>query len=171
LLTKNRRWGERPAIMAAVDPDEANASAFALGRDILYCAASLAGRLSGELHVIHTFIPAAFAKVVIAGQTNPTPEYSESLRLENVYKSWELEHLLAAYGVTRDHIHIAMGAPRDCSLRAVQQHHIDVMVMGALSRGRWQRMIVGRTAPTFLESLPCDVLIVNPCDQTQAIPF
>jgi universal stress protein E len=171
LLTKNRVWNQPPAIMAAVDPDHANESALALGRDILYCAASLAGRLSGELHVIHTFIPEAFAKVVASGHVHLTGEYSDTLQLENSYKCWQLEQLVAAYGVTRDRIHIEMGAPRDCSLRAVQQYHIDVMVMGASFHGRWQRMIVGRSASTLLETLPCDVLVVNPCDQTQAIPF
>jgi universal stress protein E len=171
MLTKNRVWNQPPAIMAAVDPDHANESAVALGRDILYCSASLAGRLSGELHVIHTFIPEAFAKVVAAGQTQLTGEYSDALQLENSYKCWQLEQLVAAYGVTPDRIHIEMGAPRDCALRAVQQYHIDVMVMGASSQGRWQRMIVGRSASTLLETLPCDVLVVNPCDQTQAIPF
>ena len=157
--------------MAAVDPDLANEPAVALGRDILCCAASLAGRLSGELHVIHTFIPEAFAKVVAAGQTHLTGEYSDTLQLEKSYKCRQMEHLVAAYGVTRDRIHIEMGAPRDCSLRAVQQYHIDIMVMGASSNGRWQRMIVGRSASTLLETLPCDVLVVNPRNQTQAIPF
>jgi universal stress protein E len=171
LLTKNRVWNRPPVIMAAVDPDHEDQSAVALGRDILRCAASLAGRLSGELHVIHSFIPAAFAKVVAAGQTKPSAEYSDTLHLENSYKSWQMEQLVAAYGVTRDHIHIEMGAPKDCALRAARQYHIDVMVMGASSHGRWQRMIVGRTGSTLLESMPCDVLIVNPCDPTQAIPF
>jgi universal stress protein E len=171
LLTKNRVWNQRPAIMAAVDPDHENEPAVALGRDILCCAASLAGRLCGELHVIHSFVPAAFAKIVAAGQTKPSAEYSDRLQLENSYKCWQMEQLVAAYGVTPDHIHIEMGAPGDCALRAARQYRIDVMVMGASSHGRWQRMIAGRTASTLLESMPCDVLIVNPCDPTQAIPF
>jgi universal stress protein E len=171
LLTKNRVWSQPPAIMAAVDPDHANATAAALDRHILHCAASLAGRLSGDLHVIHTFIPTSFANVVAAGQINMTGEYSQTLQLENSYKCWQMEHLVSGYGVRRDRLHVEMGTRRECTMCAVQQYHIDVMVMGASSHGRWQRMIAGSTASTLLESLPCDVLIVNPCDQAQAIPF
>ena len=47
----------------------------------------------------------------------------------------------------------------------------DVMVMGASSHGRWHRMVVGSTAATIIESLPCDFLIVRPSDEAQAIPF
>jgi len=144
-----------------VDPDHADESVVASSRDTLYCAASLAARLSGELHVINTFIPAAFAKIVAAGQPDPTREYSDTLQLENSYKCWEMEQLVATYGVARDHIHIEMGAPSDCLLRAARRYHIDVLVMGASSLGRSQRTIVGRTASGPLEALPCDVLIVN----------
>jgi nucleotide-binding universal stress UspA family protein len=41
----------------------------------------------------------------------------------------------------------------------------------ASSHGRWHRMVVGSTAATILESLPCDILIVRPSDEAQAIPF
>lgn len=161
LLTKSRAWNQPPAIMASVDPDPANESAVASSRDTLNCAASLAARLSGELHVIHTFIPAAFAKVVAAGRPAPNREYSDTLQLENAYKSWEMEHLVAAYGVAPGHVHIEMGAPSDCLPRAADHYHIDVMVMGASSHGRWRRTVVGRTAPGLLEALPCDVIIIN----------
>jgi universal stress protein E len=171
LLTKNRVWSQPPSVMAAVHPDHSNECAAALDRHILYCAASLAGSFRGDLHVIHTFIPAAFAKLVAVGETNLTGEYAQTLQLENSYKYSRIERLISAYGVTRDRLHLEMGTPGDCSLRAVEQHDIDVMAMGASSRGRWQRVAVGSTASTLLESLPCDVLIVNPCDQTQAVPF
>jgi universal stress protein E len=171
LLTKNRAWSQPPSVMAAVDPDHSNEWAAALDRHILYCAASLAGCFRGDLHVIHTFIPAAFARLVAIGETNVTGEYAQTLQLENSYKYSRIERLTSAYGVTRDRLHLEMGTPGDCSLRAVQQHRIDVMAMGASSRGRWHRVGAGSTASTLLESLPCDVLIVNPCDQTQAVPF
>jgi nucleotide-binding universal stress UspA family protein len=42
----------------------------------------------------------------------------------------------------------------------------DVVVIGASAHGRWHRMIVGSTTATILESLPCDILIVRPADET-----
>jgi universal stress protein E len=171
LLTKKRPWGQPRVIMAAVDPAQANDSAASLDRDILHSAASLAVRLAGDLHVIHTFIPAAFAAAVAAGGSAMSAEYSQALQAENSYRFFQIERLVAGLGVNRGHLHIEMGTPEDCLARIVVEHHTDLMVMGASSHGRWHRMVVGSTVSTILESLPCDILIVKPCDDAQTVPF
>lgn len=171
LLTKKRAWGQPPVIMAAVDPNHANENAAALDRDILSSAASLAGRLTGDLHVIHTFIPTAFAAVVAAGGRSMTREYSEAVQVENSFRYSQIERLASTYGVTQAHLHVEMGTPEDCLMDTVTKYRTDLMVMGASSHGRWHRMVVGSTAATILESLPCDILIVRPSDDAQAIPF
>jgi nucleotide-binding universal stress UspA family protein len=51
----------------------------------------------------------------------------------------------------------------------VTQYCTDVLVMGTSSHGRWHRMIVGSTVAALLESMPCDILIVGPFDDAQAI--
>jgi universal stress protein E len=171
LLTKTKAWGQPRVIMAAVDPNQANQRAAALDRDILHSAASLARQVAGDLHVIHTFIPAAFAAAVAAGGCGMTSEYSEALQVENSYRYSQIERLVGGFGVTRQHLHVEMGTLEDSLTRLVTEHHTDVMVMGASSHGRWHRMVVGSTVSTILESLPCDILIVKPCDDAQTIPF
>jgi universal stress protein E len=171
LLTKRNTWDERPVIMAAVDPNQANESAAALDRDILHSAATLAGRLKGDLHVIHTFIPAAFAAVVAAGGQSTAREYSEALRVENSFRIAQIEHLICGYGVSQGHLHVEMGTPEDCLTEMVRKYHSDVVVMGASSHARWHRKVVGSTAATMLESLPCDILVVRPSDEAQTTPF
>jgi universal stress protein E len=171
LLTKKKAWGQPPVIMAAIDPNQANERATALGRDILSGAASLAGRLSADLHVIHTFIPVAFATVVAAGGQMMTREYSEAVEVENSFRYCQIEHLVRTLGVTQAHLHVEMGTPEDCLVDTVTKYCTDVMVMGASSHGGWHRMVVGSTAATIIESLPCDFLIVRPSDEAQAIPF
>jgi universal stress protein E len=171
LLTKEKDWGRPPVVMAAVNPNHANESAAALDRHILFCAASLAGRLNGDLHVIHTYIPTAFAAVVAGGKLSMSREYSEALDGENSFRYCQIEHLVRAYGVTRERLHVEMGTPGDCLTDTVMKYQTDVMVMGASSHGGWHRMVIGSTASTVLESLPCDILILRPTDPTQAIPF
>jgi len=171
LLTKKKAWGQPPVIMAAVDPNQANERAAALDRDILSGAASLAGRLSADLHVIHTFIPVAFATVIAAGGQIMTREYSEAIEVENSFRYCQIKHLVCTFGVTKAHLHVEMGTPEDCLMDTVTKYCTDVMVMGASSHGRWHRMVVGSTAATIIESLPCDFLIVRPSDEAQAIPF
>jgi nucleotide-binding universal stress UspA family protein len=121
--------------------------------------------------LIHTFIPAAFARVVAAGGQIMTREYSEAVEVENSFRYCQIEHLVRIFGVTRAHLHVEMGTPEDCLMDTVREYCTDVMVMGASSHGRWHRMVVGSTAATIIESLPCDFLIVRPSDDAQAIPL
>jgi universal stress protein E len=171
LLTKKQAWTEPPIIMAAVDPTRVNARAAALDRDILYCAASLAGRLRADLHVIHTFVPTTFANAVVAGKVRMSAEYCEALHVESTYRYHEIERLVSPYGVSREHLHVEMGTPQSGLMNTVTQHHTDIMVMGASTHGRWHRTVVGSTAATVLESLPCDFLVVRPSDEMQGIPL
>ncbi len=162
LLTKTKPWGQPPVIMAAVDPHHANPGVAALDREILSNAATLTGRLKGNLHVIHSYIPTAFAAVIGAGGHSTAPEYSDALRAENSFKYSQLEHLVRAYGVTEERLHVEMGTPGDCLWHLVAKCCADVVVIGASAHGRWHRMIVGSKTATILESLPCDILIVRP---------
>jgi universal stress protein E len=169
LLTKKKEWGRPPVIMAAVNPDHANERVAALEREILYRAASLAGQLNGDLHVIHTFVPTAFAAIVATGRLRMDALYSETLQLENSYIVRQVEHLVSAYGVTQKRLHVAMGTPKDCLSQTAMKYRTDVMVMGTSSHGRWHRMVVGSTAATLIESTPCDMLIVRPFDGTRVL--
>jgi universal stress protein E len=169
LLTKMKAWGQPPVIMAAVDPLHANERVAALDRDILSWAASLARRLTGELHIVHTFAPSAFAAVVAAGGRGMTPEYSESVQVEKSYRYCQIERLVSAYGVAPGHLHVEMGTPEVCLTQTATKYGTDVMVIGASLHGRWHRVLVGSTAATVVERIPCDVLIVRPVDAAQ--PF
>jgi nucleotide-binding universal stress UspA family protein len=155
-------------ITASYDDDTRQTSGLSLGEGNFMNP--IAGRLTGELHVIHTFVPTAFAAAVVAGRQRMTPEYSEALQVENSYRFRQIEHLVSAYGVTQEHLHVEMGTPEDCLSQTVTQYCTDVLVMGTSSHGRWHRIVVGSTAAALLESMPCDILIVGPFDKAQAIP-
>ncbi len=162
LFTKARPWGQPPVIMAAIDPNDANQRIAALDREILSIAAGLTGWLMGDLHVIHTFIPTAFAAVIAAGGRSTTPEYLDALRAENSYRYCQIDELVRANGVAQGHLHVEMGAAEDCLSHVVAKCSADVVVIGASLHGKWHRMIAGSTTANILESLPCDILIVKP---------
>jgi universal stress protein E len=170
LLTKTREWGQPPVIVAAVDPDRAKGGTGALNRQILNCATSLAGRLMGDLHVIHTYFPAALA-VVARGTRSMTPESMVGVQVENEFQFRQVEQLANTYGVPPERLHVEMGIPEECLTDSAAKYRTDVMVMGASSHGRWHRVIIGSTASTVLESLPCDILVVRPSNLTQVLPF
>jgi len=171
LLTKAKPWSPLPIIMAAVDPNHANPRVAALDREILSKAATLTGRLNGDLHVIHSFVPTAFGAVIAAGGRSTIPEYSDVLRAENSFRYSQIEQLVRPYGVAPEHLHVEMGTPEVCLSHLVAKSCADVVVIGASSHSRWHRMIVGSITATILESLLCDILIVRPADEAQPIPF
>jgi universal stress protein E len=161
LLTKAKAWGRPPMILAAIHPIHANPHAAALDREILSNAANLTGLLTGDLHVVHTYIPVAFAAVIAAGGRSTTPEYSDALQAENSYRYSQIEQWVGAYGVAREHLHVEIGTAEYCLPRLVARCRADVVVMGASSHGEWHRMIPGSTTASILESLTCDILAVR----------
>lgn len=157
LLTKARQWAPLPVVMAALGPNNTRASAAQLNHQILNYAASLAGALESDLHVIHTYVPVALARA----RSSPL-EPATDLEVEHAYERGQIEGAASHYGVTAAHLHIEMGTPERCLPDSVVEYHADVIVIGASLHGRWHRMIIGSTASSVLESLPCDVLIVTP---------
>jgi universal stress protein E len=166
LLTKRKDWGHSPVVMAAVDPNVAKESLAALDCQILNYAASLAGHLAGDLHVIHTYIPAALAAAVAGGAPGTARESVEGVKVENAFRHCQIEHLARAYGVRPGRLHVEMGIPEECLQDSVTKYRTDIMVIGASSHGRWHRMVVGSTASMLVESLPCDILVVRSSDPT-----
>lgn len=158
MLTKNKEWRRPPVVMAAVDPSRTKD-----GEDgrILHCAASLAARLAGNLHVMHAFAPAAFAAALATGTLCKQRDNTDAVQVENSYRFRHIEHLVRAYGVAPRHLHVEMGTPKDCLTLRVAQQDVDVVVIGASPHGRWHRMLIGSTASQILESLPCDILIAH----------
>jgi universal stress protein E len=135
-------------------------------RQILDCAASLAEHLAAELHVVHTYVPAALAAVVTGSMLGTAREAAGSVKFENSLRHCQIEHLASAQGVTPDRLHVDMEMPEECLIDSVTKYHTDVMVMGTSSHGRWLRMVVGSTTSMLVESLPCDVLVVSPCESS-----
>ena len=168
LLTKSKEWGHAPIIMAAIDPNLAGEGA-ALDHRILNCAALLTGRMAGELHVIHTYVPAALAAAVTGGNLRMTRESSEALQVEHSFRCCQMEHLASAYGVRPERLHVELGTPEDCLTGSVMKLHTDVLIMGGSSHGWWHRVIGGSTASAALESLSCDILIVKPFDSRREL--
>jgi universal stress protein E len=152
MLTKKKQWGQTPIVIAAIDPEDDG---------ILKCAASMAGQLSGDLHVIHTFVPTAFANAIMAGRLSMDREYSDAMQVENTYRCCLIERMVSLHGVKPAHLHVEMGTPKDGLVYRVTQHQGDILAIGASSHGRWHRALVGSKASTILESMPCDILIVN----------
>lgn len=162
LLVKPTAWSATHRIGAALDPGHKDDKPRLLDRCILEEAGRFAHALGGEVHAIHTYIPAA----MIAAATMSVPPLvidipAEALEEERKNKLKELTALTSDYRLSAENIHLETGGVDEALCRLVQQYEIDIMAMGAVSRRGLKRMLIGSTAEEVLEHLPCDMLVVK----------
>lgn len=162
LLTKSNEWHTTPVIIAALEPSRKKEDVTGLHRNILRCATSLAAYMTGDLHVIHTYIPAAIVAATAREPLRMTPDLAGIPECETSFRLGQLQSIVRAYGVPTSRLHVEMGTPEDRLVDLVSEYKVAVMVIGASSHGWWHRMMGGSTASSILESLPCDILVVRP---------
>ncbi|WP_116813501.1 universal stress protein [Steroidobacter cummioxidans] len=162
LLVKETTWSAAHRIGAALDPGHVDDKPRLLDRCILDEATRFAQALGGEVHAIHTYIPAT----MIAAATVTVPPLvvdipPEALEEERTSKLKELTALTSDYRMAAPTIHLETGGVRETLCRVARDCEIDIMAMGAISRRGLKRMLIGSTAEDVLEYLPCDMLVVK----------
>jgi len=159
LLTKPEFWSNPPVLMAAVDPGHLNDAPAALDHRILDVAASMAKRCDASLHAIHAYLPATIATAAVGGV--PERELRRS----------QIKQLTDEYGIVDANLHVDPSIAAEYVPRMAAEWHVDIVVMGAISRSGLKRILIGSTAEHVLETLPCDVLVVKHPDFAQNMPF
>lgn len=163
-LVKPRPLAEKPVIIAAVDPLHSD-DGQALDDAIIEHGKALAGRAGGELHLLHAYQPMSGVGAAVRLNFKPV-----RLSVDDISRKMEKEHrarleaLAGKHGIDVGRTHQLPGSPRDLLPYVARDWKADVVVMGALARGR---KAIGRTAERVLDHLPCDVLIL----QVPELPF
>jgi universal stress protein E len=172
LLTKARPWADAPSFLAALDPGHVNDKPVSLDTRILEWARSFRERLGGTLRAVHAYLPlvlvAEAANGVPASLSPLTPEMMEQ---EGKQQLDRLRALTAPHGVSARDAHAQVGVATAVIPRFAEETRADVVAMGAISRSGLERIFIGSTAESVLESLPCDVLVVKPLDFAATLPF
>jgi universal stress protein E len=163
LLVKPRDIGEHRDVIAAVDPVHEHDKPASLDQKILDYAVLLSDAIGGDLEVFHGFDPspayAVSADSLAFPISVPISGLSEALRGRH---EEAMDALLATRTIDRSNVHILEGATRELLVSMAEKHNAAFVVMGAVSRGALQRLLVGSTAEQVLDFLPCDTLIVKP---------
>lgn len=151
-------------VLAAVDPLHQNDKPADLDRRIIDVAQELSVLFERRLHVAHVYDvvlpgPAAMAPLG-AGTPITLPQDIEALVQQE--HGAALERLTTEVGFPADQVHLRRGEPGAAIPALARELDAAVVVMGAVSRSRLRRVIVGNTAERVLEALPCDVVIVKP---------
>ena len=161
LLVKPTPWSAVHRVGAAVDPGHVDDKPRLLDHCILAAAETFARRLDGNLHVIHAYIPAAMIAAAVAVPPLVMDTPLEALEAERKEKLRELATLTAEHQASSENVHLETGGVSEVLCRLAREYEIDIMTMGAISRRGLKRMLIGSTAESVLEQLPCDMLVVK----------
>ena len=164
-LAKAGEWRKPPRIMAAVDPGHEDDPHAALDHELLRLGNALAQQLAGELHVVHAFFPAeliasatgmAPASAIDGGTITELLEHERG-RIREALAALAREHAIAPGNFSSGRV------PRLKSLsNLAAELPADIVVLGAIARGRLREMLIGSTAERVLDRIPCDMLVVKP---------
>lgn len=152
-------------ICAAVDPMHTNDKPADLDQRILDEARALATLSGGELSILHAYDVAPVIGAMGAGTMTPIiPDVSSIKNSVHEAHQQALDKLLDSQEIDRGAAHHLPGSPRNIIPAYATEKEIDLLVMGAVSRGFFGRHFIGSTAERILDRLPCDLLIVKPSD-------
>jgi universal stress protein E len=141
-------------IVAAVDPFHAHAKPAALDAAILEAASKLQAKTGATLTALHCFGPPEFFRADL--RLGPRDDEFEKSRRD------VLEGLLNEAGIPAAATRVVAGEPQAILQKMIQAGEADVIVMGALARGRIKNWVIGSTAERVLHRTEVDVLAVHP---------
>ena len=155
LIVKSDGRAPYRSIAAAVDPFHAHAKPAALDRAILRLAKEVQELTRARLTAVHCYFPIEYFGADLARIAPSDPRLVDA-RLEAV------RALCAEVGISVEAARLAAGAPHDVLNKMHEGGEADLIVMGALARGRFAELVVGNTAERVLHYGSGDVLVVAP---------
>lgn len=157
LLVKDPARLESARMLVCVDPMHAHDKPAALDHQLLATAALLAGPLDGEVHVLHVFsIPTPVTVIgdaYIAAAAVPPNDATVEIA------TTALRELAARHGLAPERARLRVGRPAREILDEAKALEADIVMMGAVSRGRLDRWFVGSTAEAVLDRIACNVWV------------
>jgi universal stress protein E len=147
-------------VVAAVDPVHSHAKPADLDRAIVATAAVASERAEASLSLVHCYVPLS--------RYGSRSEDRDSVPLNDAEQALEqsrqaaLNQLAAEAGLDPQATRLIEGDPFKDLERLVAEDDVDLIVMGALSRGKLADFVIGSTAERLLHRAGCDILLVKP---------
>ena len=142
-------------VVAAVDPFHAHSKPADLDRDILRLAKAMQSRTGANLSAVHCYVAIEYFGADLTRRA-PADSPLGDARLE------ALRALCAEAGVSPEAVRLVAGAPHTVLTDMQRAGQADLVVMGALARGRFAELLLGNTAERVLHHGTGDVLVITP---------
>jgi universal stress protein E len=166
LLVKNPHPYRRTAILAAIDPTHAHEKPLQLDKEILRVAKTLSSAMSGSLHAVHAYLrlPALFPESITAATLEAMQEDAERSARARFSRA------VRPARIARSRQYLIARQPIDAIAEASRQSRCAIVVMGAIARSGYKRLLIGNTAERILDDLTCDIMVVKPAKFRSDVP-
>ena len=154
-FSKPGAWPARGDIVAAVDPLHNLAEQTRLDSLLIDYAEYYARKSQQTACVYHAFFGSSEPSSAALASNTASVELKRQHN-QAVYR------LLAYHNIDPANVRIDIGDLGDKLLNYLGNVRSNLLVIGALSRNKLERAIVGSTAEKILDECPCDVLVVKP---------
>jgi universal stress protein E len=167
LLVKSPQPYRHPAVLAAIDPTHAHEKPLQLDKQILRVGKALGTALGGCLHAVHAYAsfpvglfpegitPGTLEDIQADAQRSAQTRFSRALRSARIARSRQ-------YLIARQ--------PIDAIAEAARKSGSAIVVMGAISRSGYKRLLIGNTAERILDDLTCDIMVIKPAKFRSDVP-
>lgn len=162
LLVKSARPWRRPGVLAAIDPLHSFAKPAKLDGEIMEAAQLAAEALGGKLHLAHAFPGALLPAERLSPVSAELAVTLEKQATREARKSFAAA--VEQAGLSGARKHFVSGHAVDVIPKLAKQQHVQLVVMGAISRSGLKRLVIGNIAEQVLDALPCDVLVMKPAN-------
>ena len=158
LVKPHGEWhGQRLAV--ALDPTHEADKPASLDHQLIAAAQTLGATLGLEDHYLHSYAPLPRTLVFDAELVADYEYYVE--RTGERHRE-AFEQLLGHYAIPAPRTHLLQGFAEETLPRFVEEHAVDLLVMGAIARGHLDTALIGHTAERVLEGVDCDLLVLKP---------
>jgi universal stress protein E len=160
LLVKLAKPYHRPVVMTALDPFHERAKPTRLDTALLQASGSITTRLKGKLRIVHCMAPTT----LVTAAWTATPVIIDTARTDALLRRARkaLAAEVARQPLPSHQLSVVEGSAREAIPLAAKQTKASIVVMGALSRSGFKRLLIGNTAEAVLDALECDVLVIKP---------
>ncbi len=159
-----------PNIIAAIDPLGVHNSPATLDDQLLDIGQQVATDTNGKLHAFHSYDPRAIAAAVMtnanAASRIPMPDLERELC---DHHKKQFSEITERHGITKDRSHLAVGPVREELPALATKLNAALVIMGAVSRNKLERLFIGATAEQTLDRLPCDLLVIKPDQHAEPV--
>lgn len=157
-LVQHGNWQTR-GICAALDPLHSADKPAALDLQLIAAAKQLSKVLEMPAQYLHSYPPLPPSLLFDSQLVNDYAHYNQVCAEQH---RLAFEQLLQSAGIPLTSAILREGFAEEVIALFVQEQRIDLLLMGAISRGHIASALLGNTAERVLEAVNCDVLVLKP---------